>query len=73
MAVVDAAAVLRKACEKPSPSPAEDIPGIRTPRDHDGALNDIGTAMVGGFLGDHGPGTAARHHRPASGATAQIG
>ncbi|MEU2621448.1 MBL fold metallo-hydrolase [Streptomyces sp. NPDC007157] len=40
---------------------------------HDGALNDIGTAMVGGFLGDHGPGVAARYHRLTSGAAAQIG
>ncbi|MFK0026215.1 hypothetical protein [Streptomyces sp. NPDC090798] len=44
---------------------------------HDGALNDIGTAMVGGFLGDRdrdrGPGVAARYHRLTSGATAQIG
>ncbi|MFJ4617607.1 MBL fold metallo-hydrolase [Streptomyces sp. NPDC088812] len=47
------------------------------PRDayaiHDGALNDIGTAMVGGFLGDQGPGTAARYHRLVPGATARIG
>ncbi|MEV0281164.1 MBL fold metallo-hydrolase [Streptomyces sp. NPDC050610] len=47
------------------------------PRDayaiHDGALNDIGTAMVGGFLGDDGPGAGARYHRLPPGATARIG
>lgn len=47
------------------------------PRDayavHDGALNGIGTTMVGGFLGSHGPGVTARYHRLAPGATAQIG
>ncbi|MFD7711885.1 MBL fold metallo-hydrolase [Streptomyces sp. NPDC059785] len=46
------------------------------PRDayavHDGALNDIGTAMVGGFLGDQGPGVKARYHRLTSGETARI-
>ncbi|MEU2246936.1 MBL fold metallo-hydrolase [Streptomyces sp. NPDC019224] len=47
------------------------------PRDayavHDGALNDIGTAMVEGFLGEHGPGVPARYHRLAPGASARIG
>ncbi|WP_329028162.1 MBL fold metallo-hydrolase [Streptomyces sp. NBC_01423] len=47
------------------------------PRDayavHDGALNDIGTAMVGGLLGERGPGTPARYHRLAPGTSARIG
>ncbi|MEU7040768.1 MBL fold metallo-hydrolase [Streptomyces varsoviensis] len=47
------------------------------PRDayaiHDGALNDIGTAMLGGFLGPDGPGLGARYHRLAPDTTAQIG
>ncbi|MFI9227530.1 hypothetical protein [Streptomyces rimosus] len=47
------------------------------PRDaytiHDGALNDIGTAMVGGFLGERGPGVPARYRRLAPGATVRIG
>ncbi|AEW98067.1 MULTISPECIES: MBL fold metallo-hydrolase [Streptomycetaceae] len=46
------------------------------PRDayaiHDGALNDTGTAMVGGLLGDNGPGTPARYHRLAPGATVRV-
>ncbi|CAL9395463.1 hypothetical protein SUDANB145_01354 [Streptomyces sp. enrichment culture] len=40
---------------------------------HDGALNDIGTAMVGGFLGDQGPGVGTRYHRLAPGQTARVG
>ncbi|GGX58894.1 MBL fold metallo-hydrolase [Streptomyces minutiscleroticus] len=47
------------------------------PRDayavHDGALNDVGTAMVGGFLGDRGPGTATRYHRLPPGTTVRLG
>lgn len=30
---------------------------------HDGALNSIGLALVGGLLGDHGPGIGADYHR----------
>ncbi|MFJ8544784.1 MBL fold metallo-hydrolase [Streptomyces sp. NPDC093586] len=48
-----------------------------SPRDayavHDGALNDLGTAMVGGFLGDQGPGTGARYHRLAPGESVDLG
>ncbi|MFD7667528.1 MBL fold metallo-hydrolase [Streptomyces sp. NPDC059788] len=40
---------------------------------HDGALNDIGTAMVGGLLGDRGPGTPTRYHRLDSGTSVTIG
>ncbi|MEU1946915.1 MBL fold metallo-hydrolase [Streptomyces sp. NPDC020125] len=40
---------------------------------HDGALNDVGTAMVGGFLGDNGPGIGARYHRLAAGNSIDIG
>ncbi|MEK8169042.1 MBL fold metallo-hydrolase [Streptomyces sp. M19] len=40
---------------------------------HDGALNDVGTAMVGGFLGETGPGTGAGYHRLATGESAQVG
>ncbi|MFD7920980.1 MBL fold metallo-hydrolase [Streptomyces sp. NPDC059740] len=40
---------------------------------HDGALNDIGSAMVEGFLGAQGPGVPARYHRPAPGASIRIG
>ncbi|MEU0227258.1 MBL fold metallo-hydrolase [Streptomyces sp. NPDC006284] len=44
------------------------------PRDtyaiHDGALNDVGTAMVGGLLGDKATGT--RYHRLAPGASARL-
>lgn len=47
------------------------------PRDvhavHDGALDDLGTAMVGGFLGDQGPGVGARYHRLTPGETARVG
>ncbi|MCK2218699.1 MBL fold metallo-hydrolase [Actinomadura sp. ATCC 31491] len=47
------------------------------PRDayaiHDGALNDVGTTVLGGILGEHGPGTTARYHRLTPGASAQIG
>jgi L-ascorbate metabolism protein UlaG (beta-lactamase superfamily) len=39
----------------------------------DDALNDIGTAMVGGFLGGQGPGIGTRYHRLPSGETAQVG
>jgi L-ascorbate metabolism protein UlaG (beta-lactamase superfamily) len=46
------------------------------PRDayavHDGALNDIGGAMVEGFLGEHGPGSPARYHRLPPGTSARI-
>ncbi|MFK0121351.1 hypothetical protein [Streptomyces sp. NPDC090994] len=37
------------------------------------ALDDIGTAMVGGFLGDQGPGVGTRYHRLAPGQTARVG
>ncbi|MTE16930.1 MBL fold metallo-hydrolase [Nocardia aurantiaca] len=40
---------------------------------HDGALNDIGIAMVGGLLGDNGPGTGAPYHRLAAGESVEIG
>ncbi|MEU8876267.1 MBL fold metallo-hydrolase [Streptomyces javensis] len=47
------------------------------PRDayaiHDGALNDVGNAMVGGFLGANGPGTGARYHGLTAGASVDIG
>lgn len=46
------------------------------PRDayavHDGALNDIGVAMVGGLLGEGGPGIGARYHRLSPGESADI-
>lgn len=32
---------------------------------HDGALNPTGIAMVGGFLGEHGPGIGAQYRRLA--------
>lgn len=40
---------------------------------HDGALNDVGTAMVGGFLGDNGPVVGARYHQLPVGASITIG
>ncbi|MFI0242638.1 MBL fold metallo-hydrolase [Streptomyces sp. NPDC016845] len=40
---------------------------------HDGALNDIGTAMAGGFLGDNGPGIGAPYRRLSTGASIAIG
>lgn len=47
------------------------------PRDayaiHDGALNDVGNAMLGGFLGANGPGTGARYHGLAAGTSVDIG
>ncbi|WP_445518946.1 MBL fold metallo-hydrolase [Streptomyces sp. NEAU-174] len=47
------------------------------PRDaytiHDGALNDVGNAMLGGFLGANGPGTGARCHGLAAGTSVDIG
>ncbi|BCJ37752.1 MBL fold metallo-hydrolase [Actinocatenispora thailandica] len=39
---------------------------------HDGALNDVGIAMVGGFLGAGGPGTGARYERPAPGTAVEL-
>ncbi|WP_275467842.1 MBL fold metallo-hydrolase [Streptomyces noursei] len=39
---------------------------------HDGALNDVGAAMVEGFLGERGPGVPARYQRLAPGATTRI-
>ncbi|THA59544.1 MBL fold metallo-hydrolase [Streptomyces sp. A0958] len=46
------------------------------PRDayavHDGALNDTGTAMVEGFLGERGPGVATLYHRLAPGTSVRI-
>ncbi|MBA9050350.1 MBL fold metallo-hydrolase [Streptomyces griseofuscus] len=47
------------------------------PRDayavHDGALNDVGTAMVEGFLGRQGPGVPAAYRRLTPGASTHIG
>jgi len=40
---------------------------------HDGALNDVGLAMVGGLLGDRGPGTGAPYTRLASGESLDAG
>ena len=40
---------------------------------HDGALNDIGVAMVGGLLGASGPGTGADYQRLAPGETLELG
>ncbi|MFD2421769.1 MBL fold metallo-hydrolase [Amycolatopsis pigmentata] len=40
---------------------------------HDGALNDIGTAMVGGLLGTNGPGAGAPYDRLVPGASVTIG
>ncbi|MFE0918620.1 MBL fold metallo-hydrolase [Streptomyces nigra] len=46
------------------------------PRDaiavHDGALNDVGTAMVAGFLGERGPGIPASYRRLATHASVRI-
>ncbi|MFB6566113.1 MBL fold metallo-hydrolase [Streptomyces noursei] len=39
---------------------------------HDGALNDVGAAMVEGFLGERGPGVPARYQRLAPGMTTRI-
>lgn len=39
---------------------------------HDGALNDVGTTMVEGFLGERGPGVPARYRRLAPGASVRI-
>jgi L-ascorbate metabolism protein UlaG (beta-lactamase superfamily) len=40
---------------------------------HDGALNDIGGAMVDGLLGDKGPGTGAPYRRLTAGESTEIG
>ncbi|MFJ4655659.1 MBL fold metallo-hydrolase [Nocardia sp. NPDC088792] len=40
---------------------------------HDGALNNIGTAMVGGLLGANGPGAGAPYSHLATGGTIEIG
>lgn len=40
---------------------------------HDGALNEVGTAMIDGLLGENGPGTGTVHHRLTAGASAEIG
>lgn len=40
---------------------------------HDGALNDIGAAMIAGFLGDNGPGTGAPYRRLTAGTSIRIG
>ncbi|MFG2720072.1 MBL fold metallo-hydrolase [Streptomyces sp. NPDC048416] len=40
---------------------------------HDGALNEVGTAMVGGFLGDNGPGTGAPYRHLTVGASITVG
>ncbi|MFI2645144.1 MBL fold metallo-hydrolase [Streptomyces sp. NPDC018610] len=46
------------------------------PRDayavHDGALNDVGTAMVEGFLGERGPGVPAFYHRLTPGTSTRV-
>jgi L-ascorbate metabolism protein UlaG (beta-lactamase superfamily) len=39
---------------------------------HDGALNDVGTAMVGGLMGDNGPGIGAPYGRLAAGASTSL-
>lgn len=39
---------------------------------HDGALNDTGIAMVGGLLGEHGPGIGAGYARLAAGDTVPV-
>ncbi|MEU8171094.1 MBL fold metallo-hydrolase [Micromonospora sp. NPDC049004] len=47
------------------------------PRDtyavHDGALNDVGTAMVAGFLDERGPGLPGHYRRLTPGASVQVG
>ncbi|MFI9595519.1 MBL fold metallo-hydrolase [Nonomuraea sp. NPDC052265] len=40
---------------------------------HDGALNEVGTAMVGGFLGGDGSGIGPRYDRLTVGASVGIG
>lgn len=40
---------------------------------HDGALNDVGGAMVAGLLGENGPGIGSRYSRVAPGASVEIG
>jgi L-ascorbate metabolism protein UlaG (beta-lactamase superfamily) len=40
---------------------------------HDGALSDVGRAMVAGLLGDNGPGTGSPYQRLTSGASADLG
>jgi L-ascorbate metabolism protein UlaG (beta-lactamase superfamily) len=40
---------------------------------HDGALNEVGGAMVAGLLGDNGPGIGSPYQRLASGASADAG
>ncbi|MEV3986873.1 MBL fold metallo-hydrolase [Nonomuraea sp. NPDC049758] len=40
---------------------------------HDGALNDAGAAMVGGFLGGSAPGSGSRYDRLTVGASVEIG
>ncbi|WP_371534872.1 MBL fold metallo-hydrolase [Streptomyces sp. NBC_00466] len=44
----------------------------RTYAIHDGALNDTGIAMVGGLLGEHGPGIGAPYTRLATGDTVAV-
>jgi L-ascorbate metabolism protein UlaG (beta-lactamase superfamily) len=39
---------------------------------HDGALNDIGLGMVGGLLGERGPGTPTPYSRLAPGDTVEL-
>ncbi|MGQ5597278.1 MBL fold metallo-hydrolase [Streptomyces sp. ESR1.13] len=39
---------------------------------HDGTLNDVGTTMVEGFLGQRGPGVPARYRRLAPGESVRI-
>ncbi|MES9539569.1 MBL fold metallo-hydrolase [Actinomadura sp. NPDC000600] len=39
---------------------------------HDGALNDVGGAMVAGLLGGNGPGTGSPYQRLTPGASAEI-
>jgi L-ascorbate metabolism protein UlaG (beta-lactamase superfamily) len=40
---------------------------------HDGALNDVGGAMVAGLLGGNGPGTGSPYQRLTPGASADLG
>ncbi|MFE4856679.1 MBL fold metallo-hydrolase [Streptomyces sp. NPDC056670] len=40
---------------------------------HDGALNEVGGAMIRGFLGDDGPGTGAPYRHLTAGASITVG
>lgn len=49
-----------------------DVAPARVYAIHDGALNDIGLAMVAGFLGGTGPGTGSAYGRIAPGESAEL-